>query len=58
MTRKDFVIVAGILEIAKDYMPPLAWQALVLTASNELAQTNANFDYAKFAKACGWEMVA
>jgi hypothetical protein len=58
MTRKDFQLVAGVLANAKSYMPALQWERLVIITAEELAQTNPRFDYAKFAEACGWELVA
>ena len=58
MTRKDFQLVAGVLLGAKGYMPELAWQRLVINTAQELAQTNPRFDHARFASACGWELVA
>lgn len=58
MTRKDFFIVANTLRVAKEYMPALAWERLVIITGAELANTNPRFDYSKFAEACGWELVA
>jgi hypothetical protein len=58
MTRKDFVIIAGVLEKAKAYMPELAWQKLVMVTSHELSETNPRFDHVRFAQACGWEVAA
>lgn len=58
MSRKDFELFAGLFLAMKGYMPELDRQRLIMVYSAELAQGNPRFDYAKFAKACDWELVA
>lgn len=53
MTRKDFESIATILRTwARPDMPPMHYEQLVLVMSAYLKDTNANFDLARFARAC------
>jgi hypothetical protein len=52
MTRKDYVIVADVLNPYKDLMDNFTWEDLINDFSDMFFEDNPNFKYDKFKEAC------
>jgi hypothetical protein len=53
MTRKDYVLIAKVIENLDEIIDPDAFRILAVNMSQALADDNPNFDRARFLVACG-----
>lgn len=53
MTRKDFQLIADVIRNLDEVIEPEGMRILAEEMADALATTNANFDRARFVKACG-----
>lgn len=52
MTRKDYVVIADVLNLFKDEITTLTFEDLIDEFSNMLSADNPNFKFDKFYAAC------